>query len=121
MTPAEAMRAVFAAWEARDADALTPLFCDDGVYLDPLKDGPLVGRDEVVAGNRPAMAALSECAITVTREAEDGDSVLVEGRFASALADGGGRLDFDFMAVATLRGGRIQRLAEYFDTRPLVP
>ena len=26
-----------------DPDALGPLFCDDGVYVDPLKDGPLRG------------------------------------------------------------------------------
>jgi ketosteroid isomerase-like protein len=120
MTPAEAMRAVFAAWEAADADALAPLFHDDGEYHDPLKDGPLIGVEAVVEGNRPAMRALRDCAIRVDREVEQGDVVLVEGRFESQLAETGGRLDFDFMAVAELRDGRIARLAEYFDTRPLV-
>jgi ketosteroid isomerase-like protein len=120
MTASEAMRAVFAAWEAGDADALAPLFCEDGAYLDPLKDGPLVGVEAVVEGNRPAMAALVECAITVDREVESDASVVVEGRFASRLADTGARFDFDFVAIADLRDGRIVRLAEYFDTRPLV-
>jgi ketosteroid isomerase-like protein len=120
MTPSEAMRAVFAAWEAGDADALAPLFCEDGAYLDPLKDGPLVGVEAVVEGNRPAMAALVDCAITVEREIESDASVVVEGRFASRLADTGARFDFDFVAIADMRDGRVARLAEYFDTRPLV-
>jgi ketosteroid isomerase-like protein len=120
MTPSEAMRAVFAAWESGDADALAGLFCDDGAYLDPLKDGPLVGVEAVVEGNRPAMAALVDCAIAIDREVESEDSVVVEGRFASRLAESGARFDFDFVAIADLRDGRIARLAEYFDTRPLV-
>lgn len=120
MTPAETMHALFAAWEAADADALGPLFCDDGSYLDPLKEERLVGREAVVEGNRPAMVALADCTIAVHREIEDADSVVVEGRFESRLVETGERLDFDFMAVADLRDGRIERLAEYFDTRPLV-
>ena len=119
MTPLEAMRALFAAWEAGDADALRDLFTDDGVYLDPLKPGPLTGVDEVVDGNRPAMAAIEDCVISVDLELEDGERAMVEGTFASRLVETGGRLDFPFMAVATLRDGRIERLAEYFDTRPL--
>jgi ketosteroid isomerase-like protein len=120
MKPLEAMRVLFAAWEASDADALRDLFTDDGVYLDPLKPGPLRGIDDVVEGNRPAMLAIEDCRITVDRELQHGDTAMVEGTFASRLVEGGGRLDFPFMAVATLRDGRIERLAEYFDTRPLV-
>ena len=64
MTALEALRAVFRAWEANDPDALGPLFCDDGVYLDPLKDGPLRGRQTIIEGNRPAMAAIADLVIT---------------------------------------------------------
>ncbi|HEY2440942.1 MAG TPA: nuclear transport factor 2 family protein [Solirubrobacteraceae bacterium] len=116
MTPLEAIRAVFAAWEAGDADALRDLFCEDGVYLDPLKDGPLEGRDAIVEGNRPAMAAITECRIEVRHGVETGETGMVEGFFASRLATGDGRLDFPFAVVGQLRDGRIARLAEYFDT-----
>jgi ketosteroid isomerase-like protein len=44
---------------------------------------------------------------------------MVEAEFRSGLA-AGGRLDFDFAMLVELRDGRIARLAEYFDTRPLV-
>ena len=114
------MRAVFAAWEAGDPDALGPLFHEDGLYLDPLKDGPLAGPAAIVAGNRPAMAAIEDCHITAIVELESGTRAIAEGRFESRLADGGARFDFPFIAVVELRDGRIARLAEYFDTRPLV-
>ena len=120
MTPLEALRALFAAWEAGDADALDPLFTDDGAYLDPLKDGALVGREAIVAANREAMAAIEECAITVSLVLEDGERAVAEGVFRSRLAGSDTRFDFPFVAVAELRDGRIARLAEYFDTRPLV-
>jgi ketosteroid isomerase-like protein len=120
MTALEALRAVFAAWEAGDADALGPLFCDDGAYLDPLKAGPLNGPESIVAGNRPAMAAIEDCRITVAVELEAGERAVVEGLFTSRLVDGGARFDFPFMALVELHEGRILRLAEYFDTRTLI-
>jgi ketosteroid isomerase-like protein len=119
MTAMEAMRAVFGAWEAGDPEALRELFCADGVYLDPLKDGPLEGPEEIVEGNRPAMAAITDCQISVELAIENGDRAIVEGQFASCLADSDARFDFPFVAIAELSDGRIKRLAEYFDTRPL--
>lgn len=120
MTPLEALRAVFAAWEAGDADALGPLFAEDGAYLDPLKDGVLVGRRAIVEANRDAMAAIEECVITVSLALEDGARAVAEGIFRSRLAGSDTRFDFAFTAVAELRDGHIVRLAEYFDTRPLL-
>jgi ketosteroid isomerase-like protein len=52
---------------------------------------------------------------------EQGDQVLAVGLFASKLRDGGDRFDFPFAILVELRDGKIARLAEYFDTRPLVP
>jgi ketosteroid isomerase-like protein len=121
MTALEALRAVFRAWEANDPDALGPLFCDDGVYLDPLKDGPLRGRESIVEGNRPAMAAIADLVITERASLHDGDRAIVEGDFTSRLAGGEQRFDFPFAALAEMRDGRIARLAEYFDTESLRP
>jgi ketosteroid isomerase-like protein len=115
------MRAVFKAWEEGDADALGDLFAEDGVYEDPLKERPLHGRDEIREGNRAAVAAIKDCAIRVDYELEQGPIALVVGYFASRLADGSGRLDFPFAALIEMSDGRIHRLTEFFDTRPLVP
>jgi ketosteroid isomerase-like protein len=121
VTALEALRAVFRAWEANDPGALGPLFCDDGVYLDPLKEEPLRGRKAIVEGNRPAMAAIADLAITERTSLDHGDSAIVEGDFNSRLAGSEQRFDFPFAAVAEMRDGMIARLAEYFDTKPLRP
>jgi steroid delta-isomerase-like uncharacterized protein len=43
MTPLEAVKAYFAAWNARDAAAILDCFAPDGTYTDPATDGPLAG------------------------------------------------------------------------------
>jgi ketosteroid isomerase-like protein len=121
MTALEALRAVFRAWEANDPDALGEVFCEGGVYLDPLKEAPLRGRAAVIDGNRPAMAAIADLVITERSAMDNGDIAVVEGEFASRLAGSEQRFDFPFAAVAEMRDGRIMRLAEYFDTQPLRP
>ena len=83
MEPLEAVRAVFDAWEAGDADSLRDLFCEDGLYVDPLKPATLAGVDEVVEGNRPAMAAIEDCRVTVDVALERNGVAVVEGTFAS--------------------------------------
>ena len=119
MTPTEALHAICEAWNRLDNDALADLFADDGVFEDPLHERALRGREDVRTVNAPSMAGLSECEVTLTHVAEQGDIALAEGWFRSALADGGARLDFPFAMVVELRDGRIARLAEYFDTAPL--
>jgi ketosteroid isomerase-like protein len=94
MTAAQALRSVCDAWEAGDPDA---------------------------AGMVEGMGAIEDCRVTLDPVIEDGDRVLAIGFFASKLRDGGARFDFPFAILVELRDGRISRLSEYFDTRPLVP
>jgi ketosteroid isomerase-like protein len=121
MTPAEALRAVCDAWEAGDPDAASGLFAPDGVYEDPLYPEPLHGPDAIRAGMVEGMGAIEDCRVTLDPVMEQGDQVLAVGFFASKLRDGGDRFDFPFAILVELRDGKIARLAEYFDTRPLVP
>ena len=120
MTPADAIDAVFEAWQALDVERLVPLFTDDARYEDPLFPEALVGHDQLRDGIAAAMADLADCAISSRRTVAGGDTAIVEAGFRSSLASGEGRLDFDFAMVVEMRDGRIARLAEYFDTRPLV-
>lgn len=119
MTPAEAIDGVFGAWQRLDVEALLELFTEGARYEDPLFPEPLVGREQLRESIGPAMAELTDCAITTRRIVEHGDTGMVEAEFRSTLASGQGRLDFDFAMVVVMDGGRIVRLAEYFDTRPL--
>ena len=119
MTPEDAIDAVFQAWQALDVERLVALFTDDARYEDPLFPAPLVGRDQMREGIAPAMADLADCSIHSVRSVAGDEVAMVEAEFRSTLAGERGRLDFDFAMVVELRDGRIARLAEYFDTRPL--
>jgi ketosteroid isomerase-like protein len=119
MTAAEALRGVCDAWEAGDPDAAASLFATDGVYEDPLYPAPLRGPGAIRAGLTDGMGAIEDCRVTLDPVLEDGDRVLAVGVFASRLRDGGARFDFPFAILVELSDGRISRLAEYFDTRPL--
>jgi ketosteroid isomerase-like protein len=121
MTPAEAIEGVFDAWRHLDVERLIPLFTEDARYEDPLWPQPVIGHDDMRTQIAGGMAELADCAITIRGLLEAGDLAMVEAEFRSALASGQGRLDFDFMMLVELRDGRVARLAEYFDTRPLVP
>jgi ketosteroid isomerase-like protein len=119
MTPAEALRAVCDAWERGDPDAAAGLFAPDGAYEDPLYPAPLHGPDDIRAGLVEGMGAIEDCRVTLDPVLEDGDRVLAVGFFASRLREGGERFDFPFAILVELSGGKIARLAEYFDTKPL--
>jgi ketosteroid isomerase-like protein len=119
MTPAQAIDGVFGAWQRLDVEALLELFTEGARYEDPLFPEPLVGWEQLRESIGPAMAELKDCAITNLRVAENGNTGMVEAEFRSTLASGEGRLDFDFAMVVEMDGGRVARLAEYFDTGPL--
>lgn len=119
MTADEAMVAICRCWDQLDADALAALFTDDGTYEDPLKPDVLRGIDDVREGNRPAMAALSTCEVTLGHTLARGDLGFAEGEFRSALAEGG-RLDFPFALIVEMEDGLVKRAAEYFDTKRLL-
>jgi glycine cleavage system aminomethyltransferase T/ketosteroid isomerase-like protein len=119
VTAEEAMVAICRCWDELDADALAALFTADGAYEDPLKPDTLRGIDDVREGNRPAMAALTECRVTLGHSLAQGDLGFAEGEFRSALA-GGGRLDFPFALIVEMENGLVKRAAEYFDTKRLL-
>jgi ketosteroid isomerase-like protein len=121
MTPREALEALGAAWDRLDVDALAAAFTDDGLVEDPLLPETARGREAIVALYTPSMAELSECKVTLGHVLETGDLGVAEGRFESVIAADGSRMDFDFAMLVELRDGKVARLAEYFDTRPLVP
>jgi ketosteroid isomerase-like protein len=120
MTVEEALHEVCESWNHLDPGRLAELFTDDGRFEDPLKESVLVGQREIREGNAPAMAALERCEVTLDVIVADGARAFAEGFFKSSLA-GGGRLDFRFAMLVEMEGTRVKRVAEYFDTRPLIP
>jgi ketosteroid isomerase-like protein len=120
VTPSEALHALFEAWERRDVDALADLFVEDGAYEDPLRPDTIVGRDRIRDDYRGSLEDLTECRISVRHTFESGDLGVAEGHFGGALK-AGGRLDFPFVALVEMHDGKIARIGEYFDTKPLTP
>ncbi len=121
LTPEAALAALGRAWDALDVEQLAAVFADDAVVVDPLLPRQARGRDDVRELYTPSMAELSACRVTLTNVLTSGDLGMAEGRFESALAGADGRLDFDFAMTVELRDGQVVRLAEYYDTRPLLP
>ncbi len=121
MEPREAIEAVFAGWERADAEAVARLFAPAGRYEDPLFPEVLVGREQIAAGVAAAMAEITECEIPVRALACAGGVGLVEAEFRCRLGSRGDRFDFPFAMVVETGDGGIERLTEYFDTRPLSP
>jgi hypothetical protein len=120
MTAEEALHEVCESWNHHDPGRLARLFTEDGRYEDPLKERALVGRQEISEGNAPAMAALEQCEVTVDVVVANDTVAFGEGFFKSSLV-GGGRLDFQFALLVQMEGNSVKRVAEYFDTRPLMP
>jgi ketosteroid isomerase-like protein len=121
MDAREATMAVCEAWERGDADGVAALFAADGRYEDPLFPEVLVGPEAVRGGVAPAMAEIRNLRIPIKHLVADEGVAICEASFLSELADGTGRFDFEFAMVIEVRDGRITRLCEFFDTRPLVP
>jgi ketosteroid isomerase-like protein len=119
VTPLETLQAVCEAWNRLDVEALAVLFAEDGSFEDPLvPGGPVTGPDGVRGASGEGMAVLAQCDVTISHGVEQGDLGMAEGMFRSTLAEGGA-FDFPFVMVVELRGGKIARLSEYFDTAPL--
>jgi ketosteroid isomerase-like protein len=121
VTAGEATRAVCEAWERGDPDAVAALFAEDGRYEDPLFPEVLVGPDAIREAVAASMAEITGLRIPIRHLVETDGVAICEASFLSELAAGEGRFDFEFAMVIEVRGGRIARLVEYFDTRPLTP
>jgi ketosteroid isomerase-like protein len=118
MDPVQAIKALCQGWRDLDVDAVASLFCGDGLYIDPLAPRELQGPDDIRDVLGPSIGGLTSCKIDLGPLIADGDVGFVEGTFVSEGRDG--PLEFPFAMLVEMRDGKIARLAEYFDTRPLV-
>lgn len=128
MTAADLLRAYCAAFAARDVAAIERLFAQDAVCDLPLLDERLVGRAHVVREVATAIRGLADIRVDLGVVTDDGTVAMAEGVFLGELVghppavDGTPpRLDFRFVAVVEASDGRIARLSEYLDTKPLKP
>lgn len=128
MTPRQLLETYCDAFARREAERIGPLFADDAVFDLPLQDDRLQGREVIAEEMHWSLLGLEDIEVELGHVMEGPDDVMAEGIFrAVPLAvppkvDGTpARLDFRFVAVLVAKDGKIARLSEYFDTRPLKP
>jgi aminomethyltransferase len=128
MTPRQALETYCDAFARREPDRIEPLFAEDAVFDLPLQDGRLHGREAIMAEMRTALRGLEDIEVELGHVMEGASDVFAEGVFRAApvaipakLNGTPARLDFRFVAVVEMKDGKIARLTEHFDTRPLKP
>jgi aminomethyltransferase len=123
-----ALRAYCEAFARRAPEELGELFDQDAVLDLPLLDRPVVGRRAILEELRTAVRGLRNIEVNLAHVIGSGAEAFAEGTFRAehigmhAQVDGSpARLDFRFVVVVLMRGGRVSRWSEYFDTKPLKP
>lgn len=121
MTPAERVRASYAAFERGDREGALEAFADDVVWEQAQglpHGGTYVGLDEV---RRNVFAPLTAEWWTTFSAAPDevidaGEQVVVLGRYRGVARDSQRRLDVPFVHVWSFEGGEAVRFRQFLDT-----
>ena len=128
MTPRQALQAYCDAFAAGDIAAIATLFAPDAVVELPLVGDRMVGHAEVMHEVESAVRGLKDIRVEIGHAVEGESDVIAEGAFWSELVGAGTkvdgtpeRADFRFVAVLEMKDGRIARLSEYLDTKPVKP
>jgi ketosteroid isomerase-like protein len=119
MTPTQAVHEIVRGWEQSDPDAIAAIFAEGGVFDDPLQPRRRTGPRDIREACAGGIAAIRDCHIAIHSLVVSGDTAFAEGKFCSVLAADGARFDFPFVMIVDMKDGKVTRLAEYFDTRPL--
>jgi aminomethyltransferase len=128
MTPTTAFQDYCAAFCQGDHIAMTNLFTDDGVFEASSLEAPIRGRAELESQLRIISNSCKNIQAEIRVAIETGDRGHFEGTYEAEVLGTGGkldgsphRIDFKFVAIVEMRDGKIARLSEIFDTRPLHP
>lgn len=128
LTPASAFEAYCDAFARGDHLAMADLFTDDGVFEASSLDAPIRGKSNLAAQLRIIANACRDIHTDVRIAIEHGERGHFEGSYTAEIIGTGGkldgsphRIDFKFVAIVEMLEGKISRLIEIFDTRPLHP
>lgn len=111
------VKKMIAAWEARDADAITNMFTEDGV-LHSMMIEPIVGREAIL----PRMQFLVDNAtymhLNVRTWAVSGDTVFIERQDEFTFKGHDGKVPV--VGVLVVEGDKIKEWREYYDRAELL-
>lgn len=120
MNAREAIEELCAGWIAQDNQRIAAVFGVDGRFDDPLHERPLIGEADVLDANQSSVDELGDVGIELNWIIGDAERAVAEGRMIATVVADGSRMDFEFVMVAEAAGGRVTRVTEYFDTRPIL-
>ena len=128
LTPEKAIRAYCDAFTRQADGEIEAMFAEDAALDLPLYDHRITGRAEILGELRTAMRGLKDIRVDLHHVIEKGSRGFAEGVFTAEhvgippQVDGTPlRLDFKFVAIATLAEGKIVHWTEHFDVKPLKP
>lgn len=128
MTPTTAFESYCNAFARGDHLAMASLFTDDGIFEASSLDAPLQGRSQLESQLRVISSSSRNIRTDIRVAIEAGDRGHFEGAYQAEIIGTGGkldgsphRIDFKFVAIIEMFDGKIARLSEIFDTRPLHP
>ncbi len=128
MNAIEAFERYCEAWVNHDQDVMTDLFTEDGVFEASSLDYPVRGKDALKRELRILSSSQTDIRTETRTAIETRTGALIEGTYQAKVVGAGGkvdgspaRVDFRFVAVVEMRDGKMSRLQEIFDTRPLYP
>jgi len=128
MTPTDALRRYCDAFASGDLDTIAGLFAEDAVCDLPLVGERMHGHATIMREVRAAVRGLKDIRVEIGAALEGEGDVIAEGAFWSEMVGAGThvdgspvRADFRFVAVVETRDGKITRLSEYLDTKPVKP
>ena len=119
MSPDDAIRAYWAAFEAGDAEAIAALFAPNGLYETPfLTPTRLIGGAEIRAGLERSFAVTEARRVTLDQVKAAGHAAIAEGRFEATVPRDGETITVPFAMVAEAAEDGVRRLSLYCDARP---
>ena len=111
------VKKMIAAWEARDADAITNMFTEDGV-LHSMMIEPIVGREEILPRMQFLVDNASHMRLNVRNWAVTGDTVFIERQDEFTFKGHEGKVPV--VGVLVVEGDKIKEWREYYDRAELL-
>jgi len=128
MTPRQALQTYCDAFAAGDIATIAGLFAQDAVVDLPLVGPRITGHAHIMQEVATAVRGLKDIRVEIGTAIGGEDDLIAEGAFWSELVGAGTRVDgtperadFRFVAVLEMADGKITRLSEYLDTKPVKP
>lgn len=111
------VKKMIAAWEARDAEAITDMFTPDGVLHSMMID-PIVGREALLPRMKYLVDNATHMHLNVRTWAVSGNTVFIERQDEFTFNGHAGKVPV--VGVLVIEGDKVKEWREYYDRAELL-